>query len=366
MLKDFVEVPNLLYQDDPFYVPQLTLERLDHLGRKNPYFKHAVHVFFIAYQDGRAAGRICAQIDELAQQENGPRLGHFGFIDAANENVLRNLLAQAETWLREHGAEKMVGPFSLTINDEIGVLIEGFDSPPRMMMNYAQTWTGKAIEHVGYQPAKDILAFHISCDQDLPPAALRLAQKAEAYPGVVLRSLDKPRITQDIGLLLDIFNDAWVNNWGFVPMTADEVHHLAKNLKPLIVPDLVYFAELNGTAAAMIVALPDLNEALQGLGGRLLPFGWAKLLWRLKFSGLSGARVLLMGVRPTVQQEFLGGALAIAVIVKLHQALRANGYKDVELSWILDDNKPMLRLAESIGAVPYKRYRMYEKDLASL
>lgn len=362
-LRDFVTLPTRLYTDDPLYRPQLTIERLEHLGPKNPYFKHAACRFFIAYENGAAVGRISAQIDDLAQIKGQPKRGHFGFIDAANEETLNALLTKAEEWLTTEGAKKITGPYSLSINDEAGLLVEGYDTPPRMMMNYAPRWLGPALEKAGYKKAKDLIAFHMRTDAAIPAAARRIAEKAREHPGVHLRTLDKTHLKRDLGIILEIFNEAWAGNWGFVPMTADEITHTANNMKPLINSGLVHIAEIDGHPAAMIVALPDLNEALRGLGGRLLPLGWAKLLWRLKVKGVNGARILLMGVRPKHQNGFLGSALAVTLMNKLHKALRAEGYKDAELSWILEDNAPMIRLVENAGATPYKRYRIYEKTL---
>lgn len=362
-LKDFVRVPNILYKSDPLYRPQLMMERLEHLSPKNPYFKHAKHQLFIAHKDGELVGRISAQIDELAQKNDEPLLGNFGFVDAADEEILHALLKKAEGWLHEQGAKKITGPYSLSINDEAGLLVEGFDTAPRMMMNYAPEWLGGALEEYGFEPVKDLLAFRMETDIDIPPAAQRIVSKILAHDDVNFRMLDKANLSQDLSVILEIFNEAWTKNWGFIPMTADELTHTANSMKPIIKPELVQIAEVEGKPAAMIVALPDLNEALDGLDGKLLPFGWAKLIWRLKVKGVSTERILLMGVRPKYQSGFLGAALAVTVMTKLHDAMRKAGYKEAELSWILEDNAPMIRLVESAGAKVYKRYRIYDKDL---
>ncbi len=364
-LRDFINVPNILYRDSPVYRPQLTFERLDHLGSKNPYFKHAKHELFVAYKNHQLVGRISAQIDKLAQKEGEVCLGSFGFVDALDEETLQALLNQAEEWLSVQGVKRITGPYSLSINDQAGLLVEGFDTPPYMMMNYAPQWLGAALEDFGYKKAKDLFAFHMRTDQDIPLAAQRIVRKVLAHPTVSLRTLDKAHMGRDLGVILDIFNEAWADNWGFIPMTSDEMIYSANNMKPIIKSELVHIAEVEGKPAAMIVALPDLNEALKGLNGKLLPFGWMKLLWRLKVKGVSGTRILLMGVRPQYQDGFLGGALAVTVMAKLHEALRSGGYQEAELSWILEDNAPMIRLAESSGAKVYKRYRIYEKEILS-
>ena len=362
-LKDFITVPNHLHKDEPQYRAQLDIERLDHLSNKNPYFKHATYALFIAYENDRLMGRISAQIDDLAQKENQPRLGHFGFLDAENENVLKSLLEHAENWLAENGVQIITGPYSLSINDEAGLLIGGFDSPPRMMMNYAPEWLGPALERHDYGKAKDLLAFTMPTDCGIPPAAQRIADKVLTDSTIKIRALDKAHMERDLTTILDIFNDAWANNWGFIPMTEGEISHVAKNMKPLIQPGLVQIVEHEGKSAAMIVALPDLNEALDGLNGKLLPFGWAKLLWRLKVKRVNRVRVLLMGVRQEFQNGFLGSTLAVTLMTHLHDAMRTHGYKEAEMSWILEDNAPMIRLIESAGGHVYKRYRIYEKAL---
>ena len=363
-LRDFVEVPNRLYADDPHYRAQLTMERLEHLDvKKNPYFKHATHQLFIAYQNDKPVGRISAQIDDLAQKDKTPRLGHFGFVDARDAVILQVLLDKAEDWLRQQKVKTITGPYSLSINDEAGLLVEGFDSVPYMMMNYAPHWVGEALEAHGYRQAKDLLAFHMHTNQDIPAIGRRIANKAAEHPEVSLRTLDKKHMKRDLDIVLKIFNEAWAENWGFVQMTADEIAYTARSMKPLIQPDLVWIAEIENEPTAMIVALPNLNEALDGLGGRLLPFGWLKLLWRLKVKKMKTARILLMGVRKDQHNGFLGGALAVTVMERLHTSLYANGYKDTELSWVLDDNAPMIRLIKGSGAKFSKRYRIYQKDL---
>ena len=362
-LKDFIKVPNILYQSDPYYRAQLSIERLEHLSHKNPYFEHATHVFFVAYEDQKLVGRISVQIDKLSQKENEPCLAHFGFLDAANKNVLESLLADAEKWAIEKGAQKISGPYSLSINDEAGLLIEGFNNAPSMMMNYAPKWLGPALEQHAYSKAKDLLAFTMRTDCNIPLAAQRIADKVVTDSDIAIRTLNKKNMERDLTTILDIFNDAWADNWGFIPMTKEEISYVAKNMKPLIQPDLVQIVETNNKPAAMIVALPDLNEALDGLNGNLFPFNWIKLLWRLKIKRVNRARVLLMGVRNEFQKGFLGSTLAITLVICLHKNMRTHGYKEAELSWILEDNAPMIRLIESAGGHVYKRYRIYEKDI---
>ena len=361
--RDFVIAADIVYSDDPLYVPQLAMERRAHLGAKNPYHRHAKSQYFVAYRDGKPAGRISAQIDELAQISEGGVLGHIGFADAADADILGQLLHAAEDWLREQGAARVSGPYSLSINDESGLLIEGFDTAPRMMMNYARPWQAAAFEAAGYRKIKDLIAFRLDVARPFPAPVLRVAEKAVALPGLTERPVDRRNLGRDLRIIMNIFNDAWAGNWGFVPMTEEEINYAAKNMKPLIRPEFARIVEIDGEPVAMIVALPDLNEALRGLGGRLLPFGWAKLLWRIKRPGLRGARVLLMGVREKDRGGFKSSAIGALLVSRLRDALAARGFQEVEMSWILEDNMPIIRLIESLGGVPYKRYRIYEKPL---
>lgn len=363
---DFLRAPHRIRRGDPNWVPPLTLERRLHFSGRNPYFRHARARYFVAYRDGAPVGRISAQIDRLAQPdpEADPSLGHFGCLEAADTAAVDALLAAAEAWLADHGIGEVQGPFSLNINDEAGLLVDGFDRPPRMLMNHAPPWYGPAIADHGYAPAKDLLAYRFDAATPLPQTAVRMAEHAASAPGIRERPMNPARFRQDLHTVVDIFNDAWAQNWGFVPMTEAEAGAMADNMKPLVRPELIRFVERDGEPVAMIVALPDLYEAIADLGGRLLPFNWARLAYRLKANRLSGARVLLMGVRPAHRSGFLGSAIAALLVQRTHAAARAAGFREVELSWVLDDNHPTRRLVESIGGAAYKRYRVYRKVLA--
>ena len=363
---DFLRAPHRVHRGDPNWVPPLTLERRLHFSRRNPYFAHARARYFVAYRNGAPAGRVSAQIDSLAQRdpEGEPHLGHFGCLDATDAEALAALLDAAENWLADHGITEVQGPFSLNINDEAGLLVDGFDRPPRMLMNYAPAWYGPAIEAHGYVPAKDLLAYTFATATPLPDTARRMAEHAANTAGVRERPMDPRAFRAELRTVVDIFNDAWAANWGFVHMTAAEAGALADNLKPLLRPELIRFVERDGEPVAMIVALPDLYEAIADLNGRLLPLGWARLAYRLKANRLAGARVPLMGVRAAHRSGFMGSAIAALLVQRTHEAARAAGFREVELSWVLDDNHPTRRLIESIGGTAYKRYRVYRKALA--
>ncbi len=361
---DFLRVPWPIYCGSPCWVPPLLMERRAHLGARNPYFHHARVRFFVAYRGGLPVGRISAQIDALTQDGDRAGTGHFGLLEAADEAVLGALLAPAEAWLAREGMVRVMGPYSLSINDEVGLLIEGFDTPPRLLMNYALPFYAETLKRLGYAKAKDLLGYRRSTAAPLPEKSARLAMRAESLAGLRVRPLRLRRFREELAVILEIFNDAWSDNWGFLPMTAAEVEYMADNLRPIIRPELVQIAEIDGDPVAMIVALPDLNQAIADLNGRLLPFGWAKLAWRLKVRGLTAGRVIMMGVRRSYRGGFLGSALALHLVQRLHDEANAVGIKDMELSWVLEDNWPIRRLIEATGGAADKRYRIYQKTLS--
>ena len=372
-MERFLKMPWAVYRGDaeagdtydPNWVPPLLLERREHLDpNKNPFFEHAEARFWLAQRAGRDIGRISAQIDRAHLERHGDGAGHFGFLDAVDDReVFAGLLGAAEDWLRAAGMERLRGPFSLSINDESGLLVEGFDSPPSMMMGHAKPYYRAHLEALGYGKAKDLICYDYQIEQQMPETVARFVERAKADPALRLRPFDMARYDGDLRDIIDIFNDAWSDNWGFVPMTEAEIRHFGKSLKPLVRPGFIAIAELRGEPVAMAVSLPNLNEAIADLNGRLLPFGWAKLLWRLKLSTTKSARVALMGVRKRYQSSPFGAALAFAVIDAIRAYHAAHGAKRAELSWILEDNGAMRRMIEMLGGRPYKTYRIYERAL---
>jgi GNAT superfamily N-acetyltransferase len=358
-LDRFIRLPERLYARDPAFIAPLHLERRNALSPgKNPYFEHAEAQLFLGVRDGRDVGRISAQVDRLAADGEG----HFGFLAAEDDaEVFQALLDAAEQWLRARGRRRAVGPFSLSINEESGLLVAGFDSPPMMLMAHDPPYAGPQLEACGYAKAKDTIAYLYDIEHDLPNAARRLVD-ARKPAELAVRALDMRRYVAEFDLVTEIFNEAWSANWGFIPFTHAEIRHMAKELKPLIHPDCVAIAEMNAKPVAFGVLLPNLNEAIAGFEGRLLPFNWLKLMLRLK-RGTRTARVPLLGIRPEHQGGVLGGLIAFALIDRLRNAARSRGVQQVELSWILEDNRAMRRVIESLGAIPYKTYRLYEKTL---
>jgi len=358
----FIAVPDVIFESDPAWIPPLSLERRLHLSaRGNPYFQHARWRAWTAWREGVPVGRISAQIDSLHLERYGDATGFFGMLDAEDsQETFGALLETAERWLRGQGIRRVRGPFNLSINQEMGVLVEGFDTSPYFMMGHAKPYYAARIEEAGYRKAVDTVAYLIT--QDYGSEAMRRTIGATAHRARV-RPLDLKHYDAELSLLRDIFNDAWAENWGFVPFTEAEFDDMGRAFRFLVDPDMIQVAEVDGEAAAFIVLLPNINEAIRGLRGRLFPVGWAKLLWRLKVRYPETFRVPLMGVRRKFQRSRFGSALAFLVIEAVRPALKRHRVKELELSWILEDNAGMRRIIESIGGRAYKRYRVYERDL---
>lgn len=362
-LDDFIEVANAVLQSDPVWIAPLHLERRMALSAKtNPYFEHATWQAWVARRNGVPVGRISAQVDQLHIERYADATGFFGMLDAEDDQeTFAALLETAEQWLREQGMRRVRGPFSLSINEETGLLVDGFDTPPVFMMGHARPYYAAHVEQCGYRKAVDTFAFMVAPDFEAPPAMLRMTQRFSSHLRV--RPINTKRFEQELEVMRDIFNDAWADNWGFLPYTKSEFLELGKNLRLLISPELIQVAEIDGEPAAFIVALPNINEAVRDLRGRLLPLGWLKLLWRVKVRFPHTARVPLMGVRRKFQGQRLGAALAFAVIDAVRGRLHRRGVREVELSWVLESNTGMRDIIEAIGGRAYKRYRVYEREL---
>ncbi len=360
--RDFLALPARVYADDPAWIAPLAFMKREQMSPKNHFFEHARCNAWVAYRDGVPVGRITAQVDRMHLRQHDDGAGYFGMVEAQDDAaVWEALFAAAEDWLRGQGMRKVIGPFNLHVNEEVGLLVEGFSTPPFVLMGHGRPWYGAAVEACGYRPAKDLLAYHVRPDFEAPRVMERLA--ARVSDRVVVRSLSRGNLERDADVMREIFNDAWEHNWGFVPLAEAEWKETVGTLTKLMPDDYIQIAEYDGEPVAFIVALPNLNEAAVDLGGRLLPLGWLKLLWRLKVRHPRTARVPLMGVRQAFQHSRLGPTLAFMVIDAVRRALHSRGVVDVEMGWILEDNDGMRNIIETIGGEAYKRYRMYEKDL---
>jgi hypothetical protein len=362
-MKTFIAVPWSIYRDDVNWVPPLKFERKQALSEKNPFFEHARWQAWLAYRDGVPVGRISAQIDSLYLERHDEHTGFFGLIEAIDDAaVFEVLFAAAEQWLREQGMKNVLGPFNLGINQEVGCLVEGFDSPPYLMMGHARPYYDASIKGQGYEKAQDMLTYEMVRETFvLPERVQRLLQRLSRK--IRVRRLDHGNKAAEFEILRSIFNDAWSANWGFVPFTRKEFSTIAKELLMFVPDDFIYIAEVEGKPAAFIVLIPNLNEAIADLDGRLFPFGWARLLWRLKVRFPKTARIALMGVREEFQFTRLGPALAFSVIQALIEPSMRRGLTCMEMSWILEQNQGIRNVIETVGGFESKRYRMYQKSL---
>jgi len=364
LLRRFIDLPWMLYSTDPCWVPPLKMERKWHLSAKNPYFEHAEFQAWIACRGKRVVGRISAQIDQLHLQRYHDATGFFGLLEAEdNQETFQALFAVAEEWLCHRGMKRIRGPFSLSINDECGLLVEGFDCPPPIMLGHALPYYGSRVEEQGFIKEQDLLAYRVATDTHQPRHLEMLIKRSGGQ--VTIRPMRRDCFNEDLKIIQEIFEDAWSDNWGYIPFTPAEFAELGKNLKLLVDVDFVRIAEVDGEPAGMMVAFPNINEMIKDLNGNLLPFGWLKLLWRLKVSGAKSARVPLMGVKHCYQGSRLGVAIALMMISPLHLKARKEGIKEVDMSWILEQNLAMRKIIESVGSTLYKRYRIYQKELGA-
>jgi hypothetical protein len=364
-LKAFVDIAYHLNEGDPNWVPPLKTEVRGLIdARTNPWFQHAEAQLFLAERAGRAVGRISAQIDRLVLEHMGPGTGQWGMFEAEDEECAQALLSAAAGWLRAKGMTRALGPFSLSIWDEPGLLIKGHDHPPMVMMGHNRPEYEGWIERSGFSKAKDLLTYDLRVDRPFPPLVQRIVESGEKNPRIRIRKANKKNFEQEAGLLLSILNDAWSDNWGFIPLTDAERAYAGKKLRPLVVEDLILVAEYDEEPVAFMMALPDVNEFLMDLKGKLLPFGWAKLLWRLRRMRVKGGRVPLMGVVKKLHSSRLASQLAFMMIENIRRAGVAHyGIQRAEVGWILEDNRPMISIAEAIESKVNRIYRIYEKAL---
>src|SRR5579859_4936002 len=297
-LSDFLDVVDYIYRDDPAYVRPLDLELKDRLSpRKNPFFDHGEGALFCAYRNGFPVGRCTATIDRGHLARHGDSTGFFGFLDTVDdEEVARELLARAEGWLRGRGMKRVRGPISLGINEELGCLVEGFDTPPYILMPHHRPYQGGLIERAGYAKAKDLFAWRYQVGE--PNRRVRRAhEEIKAMPEVSSRTMSLKTLDEDVQLFVDVYNDVWSENWGFVPATAREGRKMAADFRLLLVPEITCIVSIDGEPAAIALALPNLNELVRDFDGKLLPLGLPKLLWRLKVEGPKSARLIMLGIR---------------------------------------------------------------------
>jgi hypothetical protein len=361
-LNDFLNVVDYIYRGDPNYVRPLDMETKDRLSPKNPFFEHAEGAVFTAYRNGWCVGRVTAQVDREHLARYHDDVGSFGFIDTIDdEEVAKALLDAAGNWLRARGMKRIRGPLSLSVNEEIGCLVDGFDMPPMIMMPHHRAYQGGLIEKAGFSKLKDAFAWRYQVG-DLPPRARRAHDEIEAMPEIKSRHVDMKNLDADLRIIMDVYNDAWSDNWGFVPMTERELSKMAADLKLIAVPELSYITEIDGEPAAVALALPNLNELIADMKGKLV-MNLPKLLWRLKVVGPHSARLIILGIRKKYRNQRKYAAISAYLYAKMNAAGKRLGLSWGELSWTLEDNAAVSAGIKLMGGKVYKTYRIFEKAL---
>ena len=364
-LHAFIRVPFRLHRGTP-WVPPLIMERREFLNReKNPFFAHGEAEYFLAERDGEVVGRITAHVDERWTQHNGGNDGMFGFFECERSpETAKALMDAAAGWLRERGRERMLGPMDFTTNDECGVLVEGFDLDPFVLEPWHPPYYQELVEGLGLAKAMDLLMWRLELGQlkqgdrfhDLIHQAAETSAKEH---GVVIRHMRKRDLEAEVMRFMEVYNEAWDRNWGFVPVSEEEVRFQAKNLKPILDENWAMIAERDGEVVGAALTLPDVNQVLKGMNGRLLPFGWLRFLTGRR--KVDRVRVFALGVKP--QYQHFG--VAAALYVEHVQVAARVRQKWGEMGWILEVNEPMNRAMEGMGGEVVKRYRLYERPLAS-
>ncbi|UCC86170.1 MAG: hypothetical protein JSV81_15095 [Anaerolineales bacterium] len=368
-IEDFIRLPFKLYQGDPNWVPFLLSERRKFLDPKhNPFFDHADVALWLARRDGQVVGTISSHIDHLHNQVHDEKIGMFGLFETVSDYaVAEALLSTARDWVRERGMMALRGPLSFSQNHECGLLIDGFDGPPVVMMTYNPPYYIEFCERFGLSKAMDLYAYTgdlVQFGEDpsrFPPKLLRVTEKVKKRLGITIRSVDMKNYAQEIERAEHVYNLAWEKNWGFVPMTDAEIEKTAIDLKQILDSDLAILAEIDGQPVGVSVAIPDANQVLKHLNGRLFPLGWLKALWYAR--QITRARLMIMGV----VSEYRGRGIESLLMFETLKATVKNGYQTIEMSWILENNEIMnritLNIGQAYGAHVYRTYRLYQMPI---
>jgi hypothetical protein len=366
----FVDLKYRLNEDDPNFVPQLRMEEVELLTPgKNPFFEHARHQFFLARRGGKVVGRISAHIDELAlaqpaEKGFGPGCGQWGLLEAEDEETAHALIATAEGWLSGQGMDRVLAPISMSVWEEPGLLVKGYDHAPTVMMGHARPETRGWIESAGYEPVKKLLTYDLDITREFPPIVRRIVEAGEKNPRIRIRPVEIKHFAREAAIVIDILNDAWSDNWGFVPFTAKEAEYGGKKMTPLIREDLNMIAELDGKPVAFMLTWSNANEPIKAIGGKLFPFGWLKMLLWLKNPQCNTMRVPLMGVKKEFHNSRLASQLAFMMIEYIRRnSVKSYGATRGEIGWILDDNQGMVAIADAIGSKINREYLIYQKAL---
>lgn len=362
-LDDFLNVVDDIYRDDPSYVRPLDMDVKGRLSKSNPFFEHGEAMAFTAYRGDTCVGRCTASIDRAHLERYNDEMGFFGFIDTIDDiEVAQALLDSASHWLKQRGMKRVRGPLSLNINEEWGLLIDGFDTPPMIMMPHHRDYQGKLVEESGFSKLKDLYAWRYEVGE-VPKRAMRAYNQVIEMPEVSVRQVDKKHVERDVRLIMDVFNDAWSDNFGFVPLTESELAKTAADMKLILEPELTCIVSIDGKPMAVGLALPNVNEMIGDLNGKLLPTGAGKLLWRLKVKGPKTARLIILGIRRELRNVRKYAGLSAYMYTLMNRAGQRLGIRWGELSWTLEDNGPVNVGIKMMGGKIYKTYRVYEREI---
>lgn len=362
---DFMRMTDALYADDPNYVAPLAIELGPRLDPKlNPELKND-HQLWLATRGAKTVGRIAAIVNKSHLDRYNDGAGHFGFFECEdNAETAKALIDTASQWLKSKGMRKVFGPANFSVNEECGLLIDGFDTPPFVMMAHGKPYYQTMLESLGFTKAVDMHALEWLPRRDfIPQKRLDFVNKVLDKANVEIRNLNRKDLLGDIAIIIDIFNDAWSDNWGFIPFGEDHLHQMAREMKPIIENHNVVICYYKGEPVAFGLVLPNFNYAIRDFDGKLFPFNWAKLIYRLKIKGVQESRMPLMGVRQSLQKKPVGAALAYKIIDLVNGSNIDHGVVRSECSWILETNQSMLTMLIDMGSRIYKTYRIYERAL---
>jgi hypothetical protein len=365
-LHAFLDVVSYIYQGDPNYVRPLDMDLKDRLNpKKNPFFEHGEGAIFTAHRNGQCVGRVTAQIDREHLERYKDKTGFFGFFDTTDdEEVASALLARAESWLKGRGMAHVRGPLSLNINEELGCLVEGFETPPYILMPHHRPYQAGLIEKAGFAKAKDFYAWSYVVGE-INARVKRAHEEIKAMPEVTARTVSMKDIERDVEILVDVFNDAWSDNWGFVPLTRNEVRKMAQDFKLILLPEITRIVSIDGEPAAVAVALPNVNEMISDLRGKLFPLGLLKLLYRLKVQGPRSGRLVILGIRKKWRHVRKYAGVSAFMYAELNDSGKRLGIRSGELGWTLEDNGAVNAGIRMMGGKPYKKYRVFSKTIAN-
>jgi hypothetical protein len=361
-LGPFLDVARVVYAGDASYVRPLDVDLARRLSPKHPYFQHGRGMCFVALDRGRPVGRITAHTNQLHLDRYGDGVGFFGTFDTVDDGAVASaLLGRARDWLKQQGVRRIRGPITMNMAEEVGCLVEGFDTPPMLLMPHHRPYQGGLIEAAGLARTRTMFAWRYE-GGNVPARALRGHAEIAALPEVRVRRITQRTLARDVLTLLDIYEDAWKETWGFVPVSDAEARHSASELRMVIVPELTRLIDIDGEPAAFCYALPNVNEAIRDLGGRLSPVGLAKLLYRLKVRGTKTARLVGLGIRSKYRHVRKYAALSAFLYTEMNRSGAALGYEWGELSYTDEANGPVNTGIKMMGGKIYKRYAVYEGD----